>query len=133
MRVAAGKVDGVESVDVTLKRGVANIALKPGNTVSLAQVRKAIKGAGYTSQDAVIVARGIARLTGRALTVEVTGTKVFLTVVEDAPYAAAFAQLRRAVRPGQSVKVEVAGTAPAPATDQAVSDTLRLRTVTINP
>ena len=56
MSVALKKVDGVSSVNVTLKRGVAHIALDAGNSVSLPQLRGIIKDAGYTTRDAVVTA-----------------------------------------------------------------------------
>jgi copper chaperone CopZ len=36
--VALKKVAGVESVEVSLKKGLATVRLKPGNTVSVAQL-----------------------------------------------------------------------------------------------
>jgi copper chaperone CopZ len=56
--VAVRKVEGVESIDVSLEKAVADIRLKPGNRVTLAQLRAAIKKNGYATRDADVEARG---------------------------------------------------------------------------
>ena len=56
------KLEGVESVDVSLQKSSADITLKPDNKITLAQLRSAIRKSGYPTRDAEITARG--RLTG---------------------------------------------------------------------
>jgi len=56
--VAIHKLDGVESVDVSLKKGTADIRFKPGNKISLPQLRKVIRDTGYPTKDAEVQARG---------------------------------------------------------------------------
>ena len=58
MSVALKKLDGVESVDVSLEKASADIRLKPGNTITLPQLRRIIREAGYPTKDAQIEARG---------------------------------------------------------------------------
>lgn len=58
MSVAIGKLDGVESVDVSLEKASADIRLKPGNTVTLPQLRRVIRQSGYPTKDARVDARG---------------------------------------------------------------------------
>ena len=58
MSVALKKLDGVESVDVSLEKASADIRLKPGNTITLPQLRRIIRDAGYPTKDAQIEARG---------------------------------------------------------------------------
>jgi len=56
--VAIRKLDGVESVDVSLEKASAAIRLRPGNTITLPQLRRIIREAGYPTKDAKVEARG---------------------------------------------------------------------------
>lgn len=76
------KVDGVQTVRVSLKEGLTVLELRPDNTVTLSQLRAVIKKNGFVSKDARIVARG----TPRDRIFEVGGTGERLTV--SAPPAA---------------------------------------------
>ena len=46
--VALKRVAGVESVEVSLNKGLATVKLKPGNTVSVPQLWELIHKNGYT-------------------------------------------------------------------------------------
>lgn len=59
MSVVLKKLDGVESADVSLEKATADIRLKPGNRITLPQLRRTIRQAGYPTKDARIDARGI--------------------------------------------------------------------------
>ena len=52
------KVDGVQTVRVSLKEGLTIVDLKPGNAVTLAKLRQTIKNNGFVSKEASVVARG---------------------------------------------------------------------------
>ncbi len=108
MRVALEKVDGIESVSVTLKRGVAHITLAKGNTVTMAQLRRIIKDAGYTSRDATVTVAGTVRAAGSSLTLAVAGTKEVFDL--SAGKGQSLADLER----GVDHLVEVSGTIPMP-------------------
>jgi copper chaperone CopZ len=56
--VAVKKLDGVETVEVSLEKATADIRLKPGNTVTLPQLRRIIRQSGYPTKDARIEASG---------------------------------------------------------------------------
>ena len=58
MSVAIKKLDGVESVDVSLEKASADIHLRPGNRITLPQLRKLIRQSGYPTRDAQVDARG---------------------------------------------------------------------------
>ena len=58
MSVAVKKLDGVESVDVSLEKASADIRLKAGNAITLSQLRRIIRQAGYPTKDAQVEARG---------------------------------------------------------------------------
>ena len=58
MSVAIKKLDGVESVDVSLEKATADVRLGPGNTITLPQLRRIIRQSGYPTKDAHVEARG---------------------------------------------------------------------------
>ena len=54
------KMDGIQSVRVSLNDGLTILDLKPGNTVTLAKIRQIIKSNGFVSKEASVLARGSA-------------------------------------------------------------------------
>jgi copper chaperone CopZ len=56
--VLVKRIDGVESVDVSLKEGAATVKLKPGNHVTVDEVRDAIRKNGFTPKDADVTIAG---------------------------------------------------------------------------
>ena len=56
MSVALQKIDGVDSVKVTLNDGKATVTFKPLNKVTLAQMRTVIEKNGFTPKAATISA-----------------------------------------------------------------------------
>lgn len=58
MSVAIKKLPGVDSVEVSLDKASADIRLKSGNAVTLAELRRVIRQAGYPTKDAQVEARG---------------------------------------------------------------------------
>jgi len=72
--VSIKKITGVESVNVSLKQGLTSIRLKPGNTVTLEQVRKAIQADGFAPKDARVEAIGELVDQERVLQFRVAGT-----------------------------------------------------------
>lgn len=61
-------------MNVSLKQGLVSIALKPGNTVSLQQVRKAIENDAFTPKGARVVVAGELRTVSGSLEFMVSGT-----------------------------------------------------------
>ena len=59
MGVAIKKLEGVADVNVSLSKGIGTIQLKPGNKVTLGEIRKGVEGAGVTPKEAT------AKLTGQ--------------------------------------------------------------------
>ena len=106
MSVALKKVDGVSSVNVTLKRGVAHIALDAGFGLS-------------------VLATG-------ALVLDVTGTSTSLVLAEDPAAPEAIGAARRAVTASAQVPADVVGTVAAPAGEKndKQDDTLLVRSFT---
>ena len=58
MSVATKKLEGVESVEVSLEKSSADIKLKADNKVTLPLIRRIIRSNGYPTRDAQITARG---------------------------------------------------------------------------
>ena len=58
MSVAVKKMNGVETVEVSLEKASAVIVLKEGNAVSLPELRRVIRNSGYPTRDAQVTARG---------------------------------------------------------------------------
>ena len=52
------KVDGVESVKVSLNEGFAEVKLKEGNTVTVEQLREVIRKNGFTPKEATVTVAG---------------------------------------------------------------------------
>jgi copper chaperone CopZ len=56
--VSLKKIDGVESVKVSLNEGLARIVLKPKNTIRLEQLREVVEKNGFTPKEARVAVRG---------------------------------------------------------------------------
>ena len=116
MRVVVGKIDGVQSVKVSLKDGVATIQLAPSNRVTVASIREAIKSNGFTAREAEVRIAGSLVRRGGALALAVPGTPEFF-VLDDAPGAiGAVAELRRR---GTDARVVISGQIPRPGARRA--------------
>jgi copper chaperone CopZ len=76
--VALRKVAGVESVEVSLNRGLATVKLKPGNTVSVPQLWELIHKNGYTPKSTQVSVRGELANVNGVLQLKVSGTKDIL-------------------------------------------------------
>ena len=67
------KIKGVESATFRTKDSVAVLELKPGNTVTLGEIRDAVKRMGYTPAGAKVIVRGEARKEPGKWILRVTG------------------------------------------------------------
>jgi copper chaperone CopZ len=102
--VALKKVAGVESVEVSLNKGLATVKLKPGNTVSVPQLWELIHKSGYTPKATAVLVRGELANVNGALQLKVSGTKDTLALAADPKNAAAFGDASKKV--GQTVVVQ---------------------------
>src|SRR5579884_4235479 len=81
--VALKKVPGVDTVDVSLNKGLATVKLKPGNTVSVPQFWQLLHEKGYTPKTTAVSVRGqLAGGQGR-LQLKVSGTRDVLDLAPD--------------------------------------------------
>lgn len=80
------RIDGVESVDVSLKEGAAVVKLKPGNHVTVDEIRDAIRKNGFTPKaaDVTIAGKVIERSGKPALSVSGSDLVYLLTESADA-------------------------------------------------
>ncbi|MBI3491137.1 MAG: hypothetical protein HY047_05035 [Acidobacteria bacterium] len=112
MSVSLQKIEGVETVSVTLNKGQASVVLRPGNKVTLAAVRRLIERNGFTPKAASIVAEAdvVSGPSGQPQ-VRVTGTNEIFSVSE-----ATSEGLRSDLKKQVGTHVIVEGIVP-PATD----------------
>jgi copper chaperone CopZ len=104
VNVALKKVAGVESVDVSLNKGLAAIKLKPENTVSVPQLWQLIHEKGYTPKATTVSVRGnLANIQGR-LQLKVSGTNETLALVSDSKNASAYGEAQKKL--GQTVIIK---------------------------
>lgn len=121
MRVVVGKIDGVQSVKVSLKEGVATIQFAPSNRVTVERIREAVRSNGFAAREAEIRVAGSLTQRGDTLVLVVPASND-LFVLEDAPRAGALAELRRR---GAGARVVVSGQLPNPGT-RKTSGSMRL-------
>lgn len=102
--VALKKVTGVESVEVSLNKGLATVKLKPGNTVSVPQLWELIHKNGYTPKATAVSVRGdLANANGR-LQLKVSGTNETLALAADPKNLAAYSEAAKKL--GQTVIIQ---------------------------
>src|SRR5689334_8782956 len=101
--VALKKVPGVESVEVSLNKGLATVKLKPQNTVAVPQLWQLLHEKGYTPKATVVFIRGeLAEMQGH-VQLKVAGTKNVLLLVADPKNPSAYIEASKKL--GQSVTV----------------------------
>jgi hypothetical protein len=117
VRVSVRKLEGVESVVVSLERGLASIQLRSGNRVTLQQVRQLVKNNGFNPRDASVTVVGELTQEGNDAALSVTGTSTVLTIAPDAANPSAFQTVRERISAGRR-KAVLEGTVAEPkATD----------------
>jgi hypothetical protein len=107
------RLDGAESVDVSLQRASAAIRLRQGNQVRLEQLRDVIKANGFTPKDISVVAIGRARSMSGRLVLEVSGIGTNLVLAPGRSDAAAIRQLQQSFEKAPDASIEVSGTVTA--------------------
>ena len=103
MRVAVQKLSGVEAVKVSLERASTEIQLRPGNSITLEQLRRIIKNNGFTPKDTTVTVVGRLIERGGQPALDITGTNTVMLIVADPMQPEIFKQLQdrlSAKRPG---------------------------------
>ena len=98
MRVAVQKLPGVESVNVSLERASTDIQLRPGNSITLEQLRSIIKNNGFTAKEATVTVVGKLIERGGQLALDVTGTNTVMLIVADPKQPVIFKQVQDRLR-----------------------------------
>jgi copper chaperone CopZ len=91
VRVSVKSVAGVESVDVSLAKGLASVKMKPGNTVTLKQLQSAITKNGFTMKDSTMTVEGTVVVEAGRVQLKVSGSNEMLDLVPQGQAAASAA------------------------------------------
>ena len=120
MRVSLKSVTGVDTVNVSLEKGLASVTLKPGNNATLKQLNDAIAKNGFTMKQSQATIDGQVVQEAGKLKLQITGSndKIELVPEAGASSAASFA----------GKNVEVSGTLPE-APKGKTPDVIRYRTI----
>jgi copper chaperone CopZ len=81
--VSLKSVSGVDSVDVSLAKGLATVKLKPGNTATLKQLQAAITKNGFTMKPSAIKVVGTVVGNSERAQLKVSGSNEMLDLVPD--------------------------------------------------
>jgi len=85
VRVSLKSVSGVDSVDVSLEKGLASVKMKPGNGATFKQLQEAITKNGFTMKPSnVSVAGKIVTVNGKPR-LQVSGSNDLLSLIPDNP------------------------------------------------
>jgi hypothetical protein len=113
VRVAVLKLEGVEGIDVSLKTGSAVVRLRPGNRVTLPQLRQIIKDNGFTSKDATVTALGTLVERGGKPALDISGLATVALLIRDPKQPDAFDAAAKLLAARDAAPVEVVGVIPA--------------------
>ena len=110
MRVATLKIDGVETVTVSLQRAVADIKLREGNRVTIDQILQMVRNNGFTPKEANVTVVGTPVERGGAPAFAVSGIDEVLLVDLKRSNAAAVKELDEARKSSTPAEGEITGT-----------------------
>jgi copper chaperone CopZ len=122
--VSLKSVSGVESVDVSLAKGLAAVKLKPGNMATLKQLQTAITKNGFTMKPSVVTVIGTIVVDSVRVQLRVSGSNEMLDLVPDGQVTPIANSLN-----GKSVLVD----GVVPETAKGKSFSIHYRTVTEQP
>jgi heavy-metal-associated domain-containing protein len=83
VRVSLKAVNGVESVDVSLNKGLATVTLKSDNNVTMPQLQEAIARNGFITKQSTVTARGTLLDEGGSLKLKVSGSNEIYILTPD--------------------------------------------------
>jgi copper chaperone CopZ len=122
VRVSLKSVAGVDSVDISLEKGLAVVKMKPGNTATLKQLNEAITKNGFSMKDSTATVAGTVIETAGSVMLKVSGSNDLLKLIPQ------FTSATNAVSMvGKTVLVE--GTVPEAGKGKA-PDSLRYQSIT---
>lgn len=122
MRVSLKSVSGVDSVNVSLEKGLASVKMKPGNTATLKQLNQAITKNGFTMKQSTATVAGKVVITNGKPMLQVSGSNDIMELIPEADSAP-----KANAMEGKSVLVE--GTIPEAGKGQ-LPGSIRYRSIT---
>jgi copper chaperone CopZ len=87
VRVSLKSVTGVDSVDVSLAKGLAAVKMKPGNTATLKQLQNAVTKNGFTMKDSTAIVAGTVVVANGRTQLQILGSNERLTLVPESQAA----------------------------------------------
>jgi hypothetical protein len=81
--VSLKSISGVDSVDVSLAKGLASVKMKPGNTTTLGQLQQAITKNGFTMKDSRAIVIGTVEVANGKTQLKVSGSSEVLSLTPE--------------------------------------------------
>jgi hypothetical protein len=116
VRVAVLKLKGVESADVSLQFKTADIRLRPENRVTLTELRRIIKDAGFSAKEATIAAVGTLVERGGKPALQLAGLNTVLLLAGDSSKPDPYKEVVRRLGARDTGTIEIAGVVNPPST-----------------
>jgi copper chaperone CopZ len=104
VRGAFKKLSGVESVDVSLNKGLATVKLKPGNALTVEQFWQTVRQNGFSPKETNVVVRGEVLQTDGKLQVKVSGANRTYDLVQESKAPNATEEVKRHI--GKPLTIE---------------------------
>lgn len=95
MSVAVKKIDGVQSVDVSLNKGLVSIELAVGNHLTMPELRRVITANGFSPKDAAVTVDGTLENRADTPTLRVDGTEEVLVLAPTSSGSVTFDEAKR--------------------------------------
>src|SRR5687767_3535719 len=102
------KIDGVTDVHVSLEAALTHVDLRPGNTVTLDELRTVIRRSGFRPGDTQMIAVGVVRDRKGQLVIDLAPAKAEIPLA--AGNTAALNEAREFSKAASAVTVQVEGT-----------------------
>jgi copper chaperone CopZ len=83
VRVSLKSVSGVDSVDVSLAKGLAAVRMKPGNAATLKQLQNAITKNGFTMKDSAAILAGTVVVANGKIQLQISGSNELLGLIPE--------------------------------------------------
>lgn len=105
MSVAVKKLDGVQSVSVSLNKGLVTMDLTASNHLTMRDLRRVITANGFSPKEATVVVDGVVEDRSGTPTLRVDGTNEAFALLPDPSEPAAFPAVRQALAQGAHVEI----------------------------
>jgi hypothetical protein len=103
--VAVKKIDGVQSVSVSLNKGLVTIELVPGNHLTMPGLRRVITANGFSPKEATVIVDGVLENRSGTPMLKADGTSETFVLVPMPSVVSAFDDTRRLLPQGGHVEI----------------------------